>query len=145
MKMKRLLLMMYLTVALIIFGAVALNYHSRVIATVPTQEGIQFAIEHGNVNTIENTIIYDYSTEHERYIVTVTGDNIDVLFENRNTEIAVHLVNGKKMETIDMRHERSQIKRIFFLSQEQWMGFFAIVGMLGIGAFLVYGFWIKKD
>lgn len=145
MRKSRLLLVLYCVTALLIFGAVAYHYHSRVAATVPTEEGIQTAIENGNISTVENVTIYDYATDTERYIVTVSEGNVGVLYENRDTEIAVQLQNGEKVETMDMRYMRSQVRKVYHLSQEQWMGILGVVVLCGVVAFLAYGFRLRKD
>lgn len=145
MKKCWLLLGVYFASALLVFAAVAIHFHNRVAATAPTETGIQSAIENGNVSTAEDVTVYDYATNTERYVVTVSEENVEVFYENRDTEIAVRLVNGEKVETIDMQYERSRIREVSHLSQNEWLTVFAVIGLTGAGILLIYGFRFKKS
>lgn len=72
-------------------------------------------------------------------------ENVEVFYENRDTEIAVRLVNGEKVETIDMQYERSRIREVSHLSQNEWLTVFAVIGLTGAGILLIYGFRFKKS
>lgn len=94
----------YLLTALIIFIGCAALYRTRISSTAPTDEGIRLAIENGEITRIDDTTIYDYSTDTERYILTETAqDESNLFYSDRRTGIGVLLVNGEVTEWVDLR------------------------------------------
>lgn len=94
----------YLLTALIIFIGCAALYRTRISATAPTDEGIRLAMENGEITRIDDTTIYDYSTDTERYILTETAqDESNLFYSDRRTGIGVLLVNGEVTEWVDLR------------------------------------------
>ncbi len=90
--------------ALIIFIGCAALYRTRISSTAPTDEGIRLAIENGEITRIDDTTIYDYSTDTERYILTETAqDESNLFYSDRRTGIGVLLVNGEVTEWVDLR------------------------------------------
>ena len=94
----------YLLTALIIFIGCAALYRTRISSTAPTDEGIRLAMENGEITRIDNTTIYDYSTDTERYIITETAqDESNLFYSDRRTGIGVLLVNGEVTEWVELR------------------------------------------
>ena len=90
--------------ALIIFIGCAALYRTRISSTAPTDEGIRLAIENGEITRIDDTTIYDYSTDTERYILTETAqDESNLFYSDRRTGIGVLLVNGEVTKRADLR------------------------------------------
>ena len=94
----------YLLTALIIFIGCAALYRTRISSTAPTDEGIRLAMENGEITRIDDTTIYDYSTDTERYILTETAqDESNLFYSDRRTGIGVLLVNGEVTKWVDLR------------------------------------------
>ena len=135
----------YLLTALIIFIGCAALYRTRISSTAPTDEGIRLAMENGEITRIDNTTIYDYSTDTERYIITETAqDESNLFYSDRRTGIGVLLVNGEVTEWFDLR-AMQPVTEYTHLSDTGLLMVLAVIVLGEIAVMMIYWQRVKKE
>ena len=135
----------YLLTALLIFIGCTGYYFTRIRSTLPTDEGIRLAIENGEITRIDDTTIYDYSTDTERYILTETAqDESNLFYSDRRTGIGVLLVNGEVTEWFDLR-AMQPVTEYTHLSDTGLLMVLAVIVLGEIAVVTIYWHRMKKE
>ena len=135
----------YLLTALLIFIGCTGYYFTRIRSTLPTDDGIRLAMEHGEITQADGGTVYDYTAGDERYIITETPEGeSSLLYSDRQTGIGVLLVNGEVTEWFDLR-AMQPVTEYTHLSDTGLLMVLALIVLGEIAVMMIYWQRVKKE